>query len=249
MWLRDTRTGHDLALSVKKSRRPGFSNGCSTTTSRINVMNFHSGAQLSTTSNSSSYLPVLHPQLSGYAAAHHSAELHTNSARLAVAAGMRSGSLDPYSMLQNSNVMRLLPLQQGNPALMGPAAAAMLQGSAQNSGYMAHDVCEAMLDYCDSAGLNMGMPVHLQPAMAAQVGQTGVEATVCVCVSLLVSCALELLGARPCSWFAVHLCCLVRGNCLCVWAHRHLAAHRGAAGACDFWVAATAYLWPTDDWG
>jgi hypothetical protein len=210
VWLRDPRTGHDLALSVKKSRRPGFSSGCSTTTSRINVMtsripgmNFHSGAQLSTASNSSSYLPVLHPQLSGYAAAHHSAELHTNNAGLAVAAGMHSGSLDPYSMLQNANVMRLLPLQHGNPSLMGPAAAAMLQGNAQNSGYMAHDVCEAMLDYCDSAGLNMGMPVHLQPAMAAQVGQTWVGqhgfCSCLYCTVLLSGCfaAVAFIGVEP----------------------------------------------------
>jgi hypothetical protein len=190
VWLRDTRIGHDLALSVKKSRKPGFSSGSSTTTSRINVMNFHSGGQLSTASNSASYLPALHPQLSGYAAAHHSAELHTSSARLAAAAGMRSNNLDPYSMLQNANVLRLLPLQQGNPALMGPAAAAMLQGSAHNSGYMAHDVCEAMLDYCDSTGLNMGMPVHLQPAMAAQVRQTWVVCEpACVVSLLLLRCA------------------------------------------------------------
>lgn len=170
VWLRDSRTGHDLALAVKKSRRPGFNGGCSTTTSRINVMNFHSGTALSTASNSSSYLPVLHNHLAGFAAAQHSQELHSNSARLAAAAaGMSSGNLDPYSMLQNANVMRLLPLQQGNPALLGPAAQVMLQGNGASSGYMAHDVCEAMLDYCDSAGLNMGMPVHLQPAMAAQV--------------------------------------------------------------------------------
>jgi hypothetical protein len=139
-------------------------------------MSYHSGAHaVSTASNSSSYLPVLHSQLAGFAAAQHSQELHSTSARLAAAAaGMTSGGLDPYSMLQNANVMRLLPLQQNTPALLGPAAAAMLQQrSGANAGYMPHDVCEAMLDYCDSAGLNMGMPVHLQPVMAAQVRSVG----------------------------------------------------------------------------
>lgn len=158
VWVRDPRTGHDLALSVKKTRRPGYSNSSSTTTSRISVgvAGMHSAGPLSSTSNSSSsYLPVL----------------HSSSARLAAAAaGMgNSGGLDGLSMLP-PNVMRLLPMQQANPALLGPAATVMLQGTSSTSTYMAHDVCEAMLDYCDSAGLNIGMPVHLQPAMAAQVG-------------------------------------------------------------------------------
>jgi hypothetical protein len=171
MWLRDMRTGHDLALSVKKTRRPGFAS--STTTSRVSVgLGFHSGPPMSSTASntSSNYLPVLHNQLGL-----HSQELHTNSARLAAAAaGLNSGSLDPYAMLQNANVMRLPPMQQGSPALLGPAAAAMLQGNANGNGnYLSADVCEAMLDCCDNAGFNMGMPVHLQPAMAAQVCESG----------------------------------------------------------------------------
>lgn len=173
VWLRDPRTGHDMALAVKKSRRTGFNSGCSTTTSRVNVVNFGAGNHMSSTSNSSSsFLPVLHSQLAGYAA-QHSQELHSNSVHLAAAAaGLSSGShLDPFSVLQNANVMRLLPMQQGNPALLAPAAAAvMLQGNNGAGGnYTAHDVCEAMLDYCDTTGINMGMPVHLQPAIAAQV--------------------------------------------------------------------------------
>lgn len=184
VWLRDPRTNSDLALSVKKTRRPGFTNSCSTTTSRINVgLNFHSNAPLSSTSNSSaSYLPLM--QMAGLQAAaaqqqQQSQDLHSNSARLAAAAaGMagNSGGLDAFNMLQNSGVMRLLPMN--NPALIGPAAAVMLQGGGGangGGGYMAHDVCEAMLDYCDNAGLNMGMPVHLQPAMAAQVGRVSLR--------------------------------------------------------------------------
>lgn len=183
VWLRDARTGHDMAMSVKKSRRPGFNSGCSTTTSRVNVMGFNNSAHpLSSASNSSSsYLPMLHSQLAGFAA-HHSQELHSTSQQLAAAAaGLGSGSLDPYAMLQNANVMRLLPMQQGNPALMGPAAAVMLQGNGTGSNYTAHDVCEAMLDYGDMSGLNVGMPVHLQPATAAQVSIADVHGNSCSC--------------------------------------------------------------------
>jgi len=177
IWLRDPRSGHDLALTVKKTRRPGYSSSCSTTTSRISVGmgGLHQGGPLSSTSNSgSSFLPVLQHQLAGLqaAAAQHSQELHSSSARLAAAAaGMGSGNLDTLSMLQNANVMRLMPMQAGGPALLGPSAAMMLQGNGRST-YMAHDVCEAMLDFCDSAGLNMGMPVHLQPTIAAQVRVT-----------------------------------------------------------------------------
>jgi hypothetical protein len=200
VWLRDARTGHDMAMSVKKSRRPGFNSGCSTTTSRVNVMSFNSSAHpLSSASNSSSsYLPMLHSQLAGLAA-QHSQELHSTSQHLAAAAaGLGSGSLDPYAMLQNANVMRLLPMQQGNPALMGPAAAVMLQGNGTGSNYTAHDVCEAMLDYGDMSGLNMGMPVHLQPAMAAQVSIAGVQGGSCDCVALSVR--------RTCGVVLVNMC-------------------------------------------
>ena len=138
----------------------------------MGLSGFHNNAGLSSASNtSSSFLPVLQCQLAGLQGmqAQHSQDLHSNSARLAAAAaGLNSnGSLDPMSMLP-ANVMRLLPLQQPSPGLLGPAATVMLQGNGAGN-YMAHDVCEAMLDYCDSAGLSMGMPVHLQPAMAAQV--------------------------------------------------------------------------------
>jgi hypothetical protein len=178
VWLRDPRTGHDLALAVKKTRRPGMNSGNSSTTSRINVgLGYHTGPQLSSTSSSSSYLPFLQSQLANaQAAAVAAQDIHSNSARLAAAAaGMagNSSSLDTLSMLQNANVMQLLPMHQTIPALLGQgphATAALLQGSVVGSnGFMAHDVCEAMLDYVDSAGLNMGMPVHLQPAVAAQV--------------------------------------------------------------------------------
>eukprot|EP00775_Hariotina_reticulata_P011976 gene11976-12119_t len=55
----------------------------------------------------------------------------------------------------------------GGAALVG-LPTAVLRTSDNTGGYMAVDMCEAMLDLYDTSGMGLPMPVHLQPAMAAQ---------------------------------------------------------------------------------
>ncbi|KAF6258452.1 hypothetical protein COO60DRAFT_1701321 [Scenedesmus sp. NREL 46B-D3] len=156
VWLRDARSGQDLALSVKRSRKPGMlgpSSSCAP--GRQGAMTPNGVALSSGSNSSSSLLPLLHYS-GGFA--------HDANAQLAQmqAAGLgRMGSLDA-SMLA-PDMMRLLPLQPMNGAMQPQ------QGMA--SGYMAVDVCEAMLDASyDPAAMGLGapMPVHLQPSIATQ---------------------------------------------------------------------------------
>lgn len=158
LWLRDPRTNQELALSVKKARRPGASAGGAPTRPTITP-----NAVISSGSNnsSSSLLPLLHfngisGDMSGQLA-----QLQA-SQRLAAAQGMDISMLNP-------DVIRLLPMQQQQAQQLaaGGLSAALPQ---LPTGYMTVDVCEAMLDSMyDNSSMGLSMPVHLQPAMAAQV--------------------------------------------------------------------------------
>ena len=124
-------------------------------------MSVHCSSNKSSSSNSSSsLLPLL--QVPGMASGDISgqlAQLQANSAaRLAAAQGMDFSMLSP-------DVIRLLPMQ--TPVGNG------FSGTLSNmtGGYMPADVCEAMLDahVYDNPSMGLSMPVHLQPALAAQV--------------------------------------------------------------------------------
>jgi hypothetical protein len=157
VWLRDARTNQDFALSVKRSRKPGMLGpNSSCMPGRQNAMTPNGIAMSSSSNSSSSLLPLMH--FSGGFANDASAQL----AQMQAAGLARMGSLDA-SML-GPDVIRLLPLQ--------PLGGVMQQQQGMPSGYMAVDVCEAMLDASyDPAGLGLGgpMPVHLQPSIASQV--------------------------------------------------------------------------------
>jgi hypothetical protein len=168
VWLRDARTNQDLALSVKRARKPGMLGpSISCMPGRQSAMTPNAVAMSSSSNSSSSLLPLMH--FSGGFANDASAQL----AQMQAAGLARMGSVD--ATMLGPDVMRLLPLQPMNTAMQPQ------QGMA--SGCMAVDVCEAMLDASyDPAGLGMGapMPVHLQPSIASQV-RGGLVCLHCVC--------------------------------------------------------------------
>jgi hypothetical protein len=193
VWLRDARTNQDLALSVKRSCKPGMLGpNSSCMPGRQNVMTPNGIAMSSSSCNSSSsLLPLMH--ISGGFANDASAQL----AQMQAAGLARMGSLDA-SML-GPDVIQLLPLQ--------PMAGMMQPQQGMASGYMAVDVCEAMLDASyDPEGLGLGapMPVHLQPSIASQVRCESVEVAAELCRSAcrcLLCVRIRLLPRH--SWYTL----------------------------------------------
>uniref|UniRef100_A0A383VEA1 RRM domain-containing protein n=1 Tax=Tetradesmus obliquus TaxID=3088 RepID=A0A383VEA1_TETOB len=160
VWLRHARTNQDLALAVKRARKPGMlgPSGNSCMPGRNSAMTPNGVAMSSSSNSSSSLLPLMHFS-GGYAVAN---DPGAQLAQMQAAGLARIGSMDA-SML-GPDVMRLLPLQ--------PLAGGMQPQQGLAPGYMAVDVCEAMLDASyDPAGLGLGatMPVHLQPSIASQM--------------------------------------------------------------------------------
>jgi hypothetical protein len=124
---------------------------------RQNAMTPNGVAMSSSSNSSSSLLPLMH--FSGAFANDASAQL----AQMQAAGLARMGSMD--ATMLGPDVIR----QRQQPAMNG---AMQQQQQGMPSGYMAVDVCEAMLDASyDPAGLGLGapMPVHLQPSIASQV--------------------------------------------------------------------------------
>lgn len=159
LWLRDPCTGQELALSVKKARRPNANSA--STANRQSVVSASNNAVFSSSSNSSSsLLPVLqYNNMSG--------DVSGQLAQLQASQRLATQGLD-ISMM-SPDVIRLLPMQQQQQPQV---AASDLSGTLPQlpAGYMAVDVCEAMLDTIyDSSTMGLNMPVHLQPAMAAQM--------------------------------------------------------------------------------
>jgi hypothetical protein len=183
VWLRDARTNQDLALGVKRSRKPGMLGpNSSCMPGRQNAMT-PNGIAMSSSSNSSSSLPPLMHFSGGYAN-----DASAQLAQMQAAGSARMGSLDA-SML-GPDVIRLLPLQ--------PMGGMMPPQQGMATGYMAADVCEAMLDASyDPAGLGFGapMPVHLQPSIASQVRRDLWWVVVVVVAAQLHRAGLAVVGS------------------------------------------------------
>jgi hypothetical protein len=189
VWIRDQRTQQELALLVKKARPPG---GSSSTSSSLSASNVTSRAArpgpgcssntLNSSSSSSSLLPVVHfagapsTDVSG-----HLLQLQAGGALSGL--GPEIINLLPMQQQAEDHSGPLVPVLPGMPAgvaalpsaggltLPGLSTATQLRRSDGTGGYMAVDMCEAMLDLYDTSGMGLPMPVHLQPAMAAQVSQ------------------------------------------------------------------------------
>jgi hypothetical protein len=206
VWLHDARSQHDLALAVKKARRFTAGGGSGGTASRVNVGSGYSNTSFSNnalmssssnSSNSSSLLPFMHLASMQAAAAQHSQELHSSSAqRLGVlgGGGFNGGGAynDTLSMLASSNAMRLLPMSNAN-----------------NNGLLGGGLRDPMLDYgCDSSGLGMGLPAHLQPSLVTQVCDCAACCCSLCCVRAAAACMLQ-----PLVLAASHTCLSCRPRC------------------------------------
>eukprot|EP00878_Enallax_costatus_P000544 GHUV01000639.1.p1 GENE.GHUV01000639.1~~GHUV01000639.1.p1 ORF type:complete len:701 (+),score=275.00 GHUV01000639.1:70-2172(+) len=161
LWLRDPRTNQELALSVKKARRPGASSG-GAAGNRSAATPANNPTISSSSNSSSSLLPMYYGTGVVSDVSSQLAQLQA-SQRLAAAQAVDMNVL-------NSDMIRLLPMQQQQQQQQ-IAAAGLSAGLPQlPSGYMTVDVCEAMLDSMyDDSSIGLSMPVHLQPAMAAQM--------------------------------------------------------------------------------
>lgn len=202
LWLRDPHTNQELALSVKKSRRPGWSvGGAAGNRSSAPPTTNHT---ISTSSNSSSSMPM-------YYGTGMTGDANSQLAQLQASQRLAATQVVDLNML-NNDMIRLLPMQS-QQQFQQVAGAGM--SAALPSGYMAVDGCEAMMDsMCDNSTMALSMPVNLQPAMAAQVGDWdpifSIALNACCSSVLRRACNGRSWHGRLSSWFGQ----CVQGLCM-----------------------------------